>query len=86
MEPTLHAKIERGVVPGYGAPVAQNPAYSPPQPGGGEPPRRPVVVALARPARARAERRRDLRVTQNQQKISKKSTRPVWQTCPAFGT
>ena len=48
--------IERGVVSGYGAPVAQNPAYSPPQPGGGEPPRRSVVGALARLARARAVR------------------------------
>jgi hypothetical protein len=54
--------VGRGVVSGYVAQVAQNPAYSPPQPGGAEPPRRSVVGALARPARARAMRRRDWRV------------------------
>ena len=54
--------IERGVVWGYSMPFAQNPAYSPPWPDGDEPARRPVVGALARPARARAVRRWDWRV------------------------
>jgi hypothetical protein len=35
-------------------PPRKNPAYSPPWPGGGEPPRRLVAGAPARPARARA--------------------------------
>jgi hypothetical protein len=60
-----HAKwtIERGVVLGYGMPVAQNPAHSPPRPDGGEPPRRLVVGALARPVRA-SRARCDCRVRQ----------------------
>ena len=69
--------VGRGVVSGYVAPVAQNPAYSPPQPGGAEPPRRSVVGALARPARARAMRRPDWRVT-----VTLDGSRPKLQVLP----
>jgi hypothetical protein len=74
--------VGRGVVSGYVAPVAQNPAYSPPQPGGAEPPRRSVVGALARPARARAMRRRDWRVRRSRSTAAAQNRR----YCPCSST
>jgi hypothetical protein len=54
---TQKSTMGRGAVLGRGAPVARNPARSPPQPGGGGPVRRLAAGALARPVRARAVRR-----------------------------